>query len=817
MFKNYIKITLRNIRKQKAYSFINIFGLSIGLACCMLISIYLLHEFSYDSHHKNVERLYQLCTVFVREGQERSTANTPARMAEVMQQEFPEIEKTTRLLETFADDKTLLQYKVPEKEIKSFYETNGFLADPSFFELFAYKFKEGDPLNALANPNSVVLSEEIALKLFGNQSALNKIIHINSSTNGEYDFKVTGVFIPSEIPTHIDARFIMTIKGGDMEQYMNRHTELASNNMFYTYFLLKPGTNAAELEKKFPAFIDKHAGKDLKAMGFNKIQFLTPVKDIHLFAKTASNVTPAGSITYLYILASVAVFTLLIAVINFMNLSTARSAKRSAEVGVRKVLGAEKKSLIKLFLGESLMMAMIAFVFAISLAQISLPLFSEMLGADISLTFNRTGILGVAGFFILAVFTGLLAGSYPAFYLSSFSPVKVFKGKSASSFAAVSLRRVLVVFQFVISIALIISTIIISSQMGYMHSKDLGFSKEQQIIIPLRSTNAKNIYSSLKEGIHRIPQISSAGASLYYPGIFNPSDMSFYRESLSMNESVRFFMNWVDDSFLQTLNIKPVAGRLFSKEFPADTNFRVILNEEGIRQLKFESPEQAVGQFVYLDWRGENYKWEIIGVVKNFHFKGLQENIEPYGVQLATGPGFNYLIAHAGTNDISKTLSSIEAIWNKLNPSEPFEYSFLDQDFRRIYESESQLASTVNTFTIIAIIISCLGLFGLAAFSAEQRTKEIGVRKVLGAGVSSIITLLSKDFLKLVLIAIVLATPLAWYIMDKWLQDFAYRIEISWWMLLMAWLLALLIAFITVGFQAVKAAAANPIKSLKYE
>lgn len=817
MLRNYLKIAWRNLMKNKTFSFINVFGLAIGLTCCMLITLYIHNELSYDSYHKNISRLYQLGTSFVKNGKEEHMANTPAPMAKTMQQEFPEIEEATRLLGLFAEDKTLLQYTESDGNVRSFYETKGYMADSNFFKVLTYRFIAGNPANALNQPNTIVLSEEIANKLFGKETAINKVIRISSSTNGDRDYKVTGVFRPHTLPTHIDARFFMSIRGGDMETYMRaREGDLASNNMFYTYFLLKPGSDPKRLESKFPAFIDKYAGTALKAMGFYKKQFLTPVKDIHLRAKTSRNVTPPGSMTYLYILASIAIFTLIIACINFMNLSTARSSKRSAEVGVRKVLGAEKQALIRQFLGESLLMAFIAFAFALLITQLLLPLFSRVAGKEFSFSFSEQALL-LAAFFLLTIITGLIAGSYPAFYLSSFKPVKVLKGRFTNSLAAVSLRKGLVVFQFFISVVLIVASVVIYNQMRYLRSKDLGFSKEQQIIIPMRSTTAKNTFIALENELSRNPNIISTGGSLYYPGIFNPSDVPLYKEGATMNESRRVYMNWVDDSYLQTLDIKPLHGRLFSKDFPSDTTFRMILNETGVKQLGFASAADAVGKYALVDWQGETYRYEIIGVTKDFHFQDLHLPIEPYGFQLNNVPQFNYMVAHAKAGDMQATLKSIEASWRKLNPNEPFDYSFLDQDFQKNYAAENRLASIVSYFTIVAILISCLGLFGLAAFSAEQRTKEIGVRKVLGASIPNIIGLLSKDFLKLVAISIIIASPIAWYVMNKWLQDFAYRVNISWTVFAVTSITALCIALLTIGFQAMKAALGNPVKSLRTE
>jgi len=817
MIKSYFKIAWRNLKKNKVFSFINIFGLSVGLTCCILITLYINHELSYDKYHSNANEIYQVGTVFIKEGKEDKKPNTPALMAEMMKAEFPEITETSRLVGLFAEDKTLLQYSENPGVPRSFYESKGYLADPSFFTLFSYDFIEGEAAGSLVKPNSVVLSEAVAKKIFGNKPALNKLLRISSSTNGDHDFTVTGVYKTSTKPSHIDATFFISIKGGGMEVFIRENCrELASNNMFFTYLMLKPGADAKNLEAKFPAFMEKHAGKDLRAMGFNKKQFLVQLKDIHLRSGMDQSVSASGSLTYLYILGSIALFILLIGCINFMNLSTARSSRRSAEVGIRKVLGAEKFALIRQFLGESILISCIAFVFALLLARLFLPAFNSVSGKDISLSFGQNWLL-IAGFLLLAVFTGLLAGSYPAFYLSSFKPIKVLKGRFTNSLAAVSMRKGLVIFQFMISVVLIIASVVIAGQMRFMRSTDLGFTKDRQIVIPLRSENAKAIYTSFKNELKRMDQVQGVGASFYYPGIFNPSDNGFYRDGQTMNEARRTRMNTIDHSFLQTLGIKPIAGRLFSEQFPADTNYRVILNETAIKDIGFSSAQEAIGKKVYFDWRGTKYGFDVIGVVKDFHFEDLHLAITPFGFELNPRTEFNHILVNAKQGDISKLLSNIEKSWHALNPNEPFEYSFLDDDFQKNYVAESRLASIVGYFTIIAIFISCLGLFGLATFSAEQRTKEIGIRKVMGASVASVVGLLSKDFLKLVLVAIIIASPLAWYAMNKWLQDFAYRISLAWWIFLLAGLIAVLIAFVTISFQAIRSANANPVKSLRTE
>jgi len=818
MIKNYFKIAWNNLKKNKVFSFINIFGLSAGLASCMLIALYVINELSYDKYQKNGKNIYQLATTFIQQGKETRMPNTPAPMVHTMKMDFPEVEQATRLMRLFAESKTLLQYNEKNGVSKSFYETKGFLADSTFFRMFTYDFIEGNAATALNEPRTVVLSDELASKFFGNQPALNKIIRISSSSNGDNDFLVTGVFRPNKKPSHIDGRFFMSLKGGEIETYIRENgTSFATNNMFFSYLQLKPGSDPKKLAAKFPAFVDKYAGNDLKAMGFEKKQFLVPLKDIHLRSGMDSNVTLPGSMTYLYILASIALFTLLIACINFMNLSTARSSKRSVEVGIRKVLGAEKGSLIRQFMGESVLMSLIAFVFAFAITVLLLPAFNSVSGKNLTLTF-ADNLLIITGFFLLSVVAGFLAGTYPAFYLSSFKPIKVLKGRFSNSLAAVSLRKGLVVFQFIISVALIIASVVISNQMSFLRSADLGFDKEGQIIVPLRSETAKKMYTAFKNELIKQPQILGVGASLYNPGIFNPSDNLFYKEGQNMSDAIRTRMNWVDAGYLKTLNIKPVAGRLFADEFPGDTSNRMVLNETAVKEIGLGSPQAALNKKIYFDYQGRQYAFEIIGVVKDFHFEDMHLPITPYGYRLNNpNDWFNYMVVHAKQGDIGPLLKSIEASWHKLNPNEPFEYSFLDEDFQKNYDAENRLASIVSYFTLIAIIICCLGLFGLATFSAEQRIKEIGVRKVLGASVTGIVTLLSKDFLKLVVIAIVIASPLAWYIMHNWLQDFAYRVNIGWLVFVIAGIIAVLIAFITISFQAIRAANANPVKSLRTE
>lgn len=821
MIRNYLKIAWRNLKNNKFFTSINIVGLAIGLACCMLISLYLHREFTYDQHYKNADRIYQVGTIFVGGMKADRSPGTPSPLGPAIQKEYPEVEMMTRVLGLFVDDKTLLQYKAGN-DIKSFYETKGYMVDSAYFRIFDYKFIEGSPSNAMSEPNTLVLSEEIARKIFGNEPALNKTVHINSTTNGSLDYKVTGVYRAGDKPTHLDGRFFISLYSGDFGQYVRTATNFSFNNMFSTYLLLKEGTSGKALESKLPSFVNKYMAADFKTAGFSKKQFLVALKDIHLRAGFGSESITAGdnvygNITYLYILAAIALFILIIACINFMNLATARSAKRAAEVGIRKVLGAEKKSLIGQFLGESMLLAYISLVIGLLLMFILMPVFSKVAGVELHFSLSQHYPL-LLGFVALTLVSGMLAGSYPAFYLSAFKPIKVLKGKFSNSLAAVNLRRTLVVFQFAISAGLIICALVIGKQMNYMRTTDMGFAVDQQIVIPLRSTTAKNIYPSLKNELSQIQQITGVGASLYYPGIFNPSDQNFFLPGQTVNEAVNLKTNWVDDNFMQTMAFKPLAGRLFSKDFPGDTMRRVVVNETAIRKFGFKTPDEAIGKDLVFNWKDSAYRFNVVGVVRDFNFESLQKPIHPYAFQLTNESNFNYMVAHAGGSGNMRTiLDKVQAAWKKLNPTEPFEYSFVDQDFQKNYEGENRLASLIQYFMFIAISICCLGLFGLAAFSAEQRTKEIGIRKVLGSSVTNIMGLLSKDFVRLVLIGNVIAIPVSWYLMNKWLRGFEFKTSLDWWLFGIALILSVLIALLTVSYQALRSALANPIKSLRSE
>jgi len=807
-----VKIAFRNLSRNKAFSFINIFGLAAGLTTCTLIMLYIFDESNYDAHHKNAEGIYRIATIANQLGsvKEKPWAAVSAPMAWGLKADMPEVEQATRLLKFPTLDKMLLKYQ-HGNESKQFYETNGYYVDSTFFQVFTYNFKYGNVNTALNVPNSIILSEEVAGKLFGNENPVGKSVNIGMPY-GNFDYTVTGVFKTANVKSHIPAHFLLSMRNGDVGTWVEQQTNWATNNIFHTYVRLRAGTDAVSFEKKLQQFVDRRAGTDLKALGIGRSLFIQPVKDIYLHSDIDNEIAPNGNVTYLYILSSIALFVLIIACINFMNLSTARSGKRAKEVGVRKVMGAQKNSLIWQFLGESVIMSCLAFVLAVVLVWALLPVFNSLTQKNLQLTDEPKLWPLLAG---LTIATGILSGLYPAFYLSSFKPVTVLKGKLLNNFSAVTIRKGLVVFQFTISVCLILGAIVIVRQLYYLDNQHLGFNKDQQIVMQLQDNNAIKNYDVLKNELQKDPAFKNVTSGSTYPGIANVEDMLGYSEGKTVHDAVDIHLANVNYNYFETLGFKLVAGRFFSKEFTADTN-AIVLNEAALKELGYDVKD-AVGKKVNFDFKGVHNEFNIVGVVKNFNFESLYNTIKPFGFNNLFGNKYSYVVANVSTKNYKQLLKNAEAVWNKVNPNVPFVYSFLDKDFQKNYEKDQKASGIVGYFTMIAILVACLGLFGLSAFSAEQRTREIGIRKVLGASVTNVAALLSKDFIKLVLIAILIASPLAWYGMNKWLENFAYRIHISWWMFAIASFIAIFIALFTVSFQAIKAAIANPVKSLRTE
>jgi putative ABC transport system permease protein len=816
MLKNYLKVAFRNLSRNKAFSIINIFGLAIGLTTCLLILLYIVSESGYDQQNKDAGLIYRTASAFKIGGQkQRDWAATAAPVAWTLKADLPEVAISTRLMKFPGMDNMLLTAKQGNTR-KQFYENNGYYVDSTFFRLFTYDFKFGTAATALDLPNSVVLSEDVAQRLFGDADPVGRPITIGMHF-GNFDYTVRGVFRNKHLKSHIPAHFFLSMHNSDVsgDNWEDKETNFASGNIFHTYIRLKQKVDPVAFEKKLNADIDKRGAAQMKAIGVNRQLVLQPLTDIYLQSHLENEIAPNGNGTTLYILGSIAMFILLIACINFMNLSTARSGKRAREVGVRKVLGAERRSLVYQFMGESIGMCILALLLALGLAQLLLPLFNTVVQRQLQL-FDQPRIWGyIIG---LTLFTGILSGLYPAFYLSAFRPIAVLKGKIMAGFSATGIRKGLIVFQFTISIGLVSGAIIIARQLNYLNNQPLGFNKDQEIVLPMQSKDAASNYPALKNELSAISGVRSVTCGDNYPGIPSVNDMLFYAEGKNSGDGIDINLNAVENGFFNTLGLTLLAGRDFSKNPDADSS-HLILNETALRQLGYD-PKTAIGRRIHCDLRGIPGIYttmEIVGVVKDFNFQSLYNPIKPYGFTTSVGNKHSYAIVSLSTGDYRDLIPKVEDAWKKINPAVPFSYSFLDKDFQYNYEKDQRTSEIVRYFTVVTILIACLGLFGLSVFSAEQRTREIGIRKVLGASVSNITLLLSRDFLGLVFLAILIAAPLTWYGMNQWLQSFAYRTAISWWLFPLSGLIAILIAWLTVGFQAMRAAFTNPVTALRSE
>ncbi len=803
MYKSYFKIGWRNLLRQKGFSFINILGLAIGMSTCVLIMLYVVDEMSYDKHHKDGDRIYRISSEV--KGEKFVAASAP--IAEGLKKDFPEVEQSTRLLRFPGADKMLLK---EEKSQKQFFEINGFYVDSTFLQVFTYNLKSGD-VNALNEPNTILLSEEIATKFFGKDNPLDQVLKITLPF-GEFNYTIKGVF--EKTRSHIPAHMLLSMNNSDVGGWVKNQHNWATNNIFHTYVKLKEGADPLHFESKLTKFLERNGGEDLKAAGFSKTLFIQPLRDIYLHSNYGFEVASNGNAKYLYIFISIAIFLLLIACINFMNLSTARSERRAKEVGLRKVIGAEKQSLIGQFLTESLLMSGLALLLAIFLIQLIIPVFNQLINKQLSLLLLPNVYFWLVG---LTISTGLLAGLYPALYLSSFNPSTVLKGKLMSTFSGIMIRKGLVVFQFTISIVLILGAILIGDQMNFLSNTNLGFNKNQKIILPIQTAEANKNAEALKTEVLTNSQIISATHASSYPGIENINDMLFYAEGKSINETVDIILCNAGNDYIETLDIELLQGRGFSKEFTGDSA-ALVLNEAAIKQLGY-TVANAVGKNIYFEWQGKKFTMNIIGVVKDYHFQSLHQEIKPMALTISSyfGSPMSYLILDTNTTDYAGLIALLERTWKKINSDSPFAYSFLDQDFQKSYEKEELTLTLIRYFTLIAVIIACLGLFGLASFMAEQSVKEIGIRKVLGSSISQIVVLLSKDFLKLVIISFIIASPIGYYVMTEWLHGFAYHVQVSWRVFAVAGIAAVLIALTTISFQSIKAALMNPVSSLKSE
>lgn len=793
MFKNYLKITYRNLWRHKGFSFINIMGLAVGMTACFLIFSYVRFELSYDDFNHKADRIYRIVTDIKTPTEVLHPSGPSWAVPPNLKDEFPEVEAFVRL-----NNASLL---VKKGDIQ-FQEDKSLLADSSFFNIFDMKLLKGNPKTVLSKPYSMVLSASAAKKYFGSADPIGQTLSI---TDNNFQITVTGVM--QDIPQNSTIQGDMIFSMSTLTQELNKGLDNAWGNYGITaYLLLKPGTNAKALQAKFPAFLEKRNGEEMKKMQMFPTLILEPLRDVYLYSTRDSSKT--AQINNVYIFTMVAVFILLIACINFVNLTTARSVDRAREVGIRKVVGAAKRQIAGQFLGESIFLCLIAFLLSMILVALLIPAFNQLAGKTISTGFF-SDFRNIILLFIAAIFIGILAGIYPSFVLSAFQPVKVLKGRFATGTKGLLLRRSLVIFQFTISIALIIGTIIIYSQMQFMQHKDLGFNKDQMMVIDSYGDKAKE---ALIASLRSMPQVKSVAQSSSVPGGLNPGAYSEIENNKGELQIANLDLYFVDFNYVPHYNIKIVAGRAFSKDFGTDTTQAMLINETALKLFGYTSPEQAIGRR-FKQWGREG---KIIGVMKDFHFRSLQETIKPLTMRIENNQ-INLLSVNLSGQNLPATIASIEQKWKTLIPGRPMSYYFLDEFYDRQYRNEQRFEKLFLDFAILAIFISCLGLLGLASYSTMQRTKEIGIRKVLGASVSNIVNLLSVDFLKLVLLAFVIAMPIAWVFMHRWLSDFAYRTNIHWWIFALSGMLAVVIALLTVSFQAIKAAITNPVKSLRSE
>jgi len=795
MFRNYLTIALRNIKKQKGYSFINIAGLAVGMACCIFILLWVHDELSYDRYHEKSDRIYRITYAEEIGGAYDHYALSPFPAAPAFTAEVPEIIAYTRLwprpgLVTYDD--------------KKFDERGIFYADKHFFKIFSHEFIEGDSATALEIPGSIVLSQDMAQKIFGDENPLGKTVNLNA----DGDLKVTGVVKNVPLNSHFRFNYLVSMNTiqGKRAEYLDAWLVIAG----WSYVLLEEEADARMAEKKLAAIVEKHTGEDARKYGQKLYYFLQKLTDIHLRSHLGAEIEGNGDIRYVYVFSLIAVFILLIACINFMNLSTARSAKRGKEVGLRKVLGAQKKRLIVQFIVESVGFSFFALVLAVNLVWLLLPAFNNLTGKEIALAslFNWVVIFSLFG---LVVFTGTAAGSYPAFYLSSFQPIDTLRQKLRPGSRRSIIRTCLVISQFTISIILIISTFIVLKQLNFMRNQKLGFKKEQVLAVRIKGRSIPEQFEAFKNEVKKNPSIIEASYSNGIPGRTN-TVLTIFLEGEPESVTHTFDYIFADYDFLKTYEIDLVKGRDFSRDFGSDKEGAYLINETAMAKLGWG--DETIGKKIGFS---KEIMRPIVGMVKDFHYRSLKHVIGPLAIFLRPR-GDSYLSIKMNTDDISATLSYIEKTWNAFEKERSFGYFFVDENFDSLYHSEEQLSQIITFFASIAIFVACLGLFGLASYTAEQSTKEIGIRKVLGATASSIVILLSRNFLKWVFVANLIAWPVTYYVMrNYWLVNFPFRIPISLLTFVKAGIIALFIALLTVSYQSIKAAVANPVESLRYE
>jgi putative ABC transport system permease protein len=810
MFKNHFKVTIRHLLRQKFYTTIKVAGFALGLACCLLILIFIRHELSFDKYYSDADRIYRVLVDYHAGGEEGMHTITTTPLAKTLEQEFPEIEKAVRIAPYFAATNLVKK----EGEAENVYEEGFIYADPGLLDMFDFPMIGGSTA-ALTQPFSIVLTASMAAKYFPKENPVGKLLILNNNT--DQPFKVTGVMEDLPDNSHFKFNFILSMEGVGMSKIDNW-----GFSNFVTYVILNPQSNPKELEAKFPEIINKYIdpegnkfGKEGDYMRF----VLQPLKDIHLYSANVQGGDYArqGDIQYIWLFGAVALFVLLIASINFINLSTAKSANRAKEVGIRKVLGSFRKQLMAQFLTESVMLSILAVIMSLLLAWAALPYFNNLANQQLSLPLNAWWF--IPALLLTALFIGLLSGLYPSVFLSSFKPVQVLKGKLNQGSKSGRLRSALVVIQFTTSIVLIVATLIVQQQMDYIQQKKLGFEKDQILIIEDTYALGSQV-QPFKNALKKLAEVQNVSVSGYLPvDGYDRNGTGAWPEGNKTEEAMVGLAKWyVDHDYVSTLGMEIIQGRDFSVEFPSDSQ-AIILNKKAVELLGFTDPiGERVSSYTFLDEKTGELVYDtytVVGVVEDFHFASMKNDIE--GLSLVIGGNTGATMIKTKGTDVHQLIGKVNQIWESFAPTEPFRYNFLNERFANMYAFEQRVGKIFGVFAGLAIFVACLGLFALAAFMAEQRTKEISIRKVLGASISSIFMLLTKNFAGMILISLVLATPLAWYFMQSWLKDFVYRTTIGWEVFVIAGSLALCIALLTVSYQAFKSAILNPADTLRAE
>ena len=794
MFKNYLKSAYRNLIRYKGYTFINILGLSIGLSCCILILLFVRNELSYDRFNKKSDDIYRIVSMFSENGMPRYHSGTPAPLSSVVLNNCPEVQKVARITTRQED---VITYGNIQTSGNSFV-----LADPDIFGIFTIPFTKGNPNTALGDINSVVISESLAKKYFGNKDPMGKILQIGRE-NYYQDYKVTGVF--RDMPSNSSLEFDCLTSFRNLYVKDNEGNLRWGSSNYETFVLLSKDSSPTLIENKITKIVEEYNS----ASGDSKTKyFLQPLTGIHLSLNPGNNLPTEKDSDQIFILIGLALLILLIACINFMNLATARSSMREREVGIRKVVGANRLQLINQFLGESVLLSLLAFIISLPIVEILLPAFNQFSDKQLSLL-SYDSLPFLLSLFFISLVVGVIAGSYPALFISSFRPISILGGKlfSGGTQTKAGLRRMLVVIQFVISIIFIVCTLVIHNQLNYIRDKNLGYIKDHLVVVPIHNKDVKKKFELYKTEILHNANILGATATAY-----SPSELGYYQnvDFKGSAEDAMHYINWipVDRDFIKTMGLKLIKGNNFSQDCLPGANISYILNETAIKQIGSKNP---LGQQMDIIGWGS-----VIGVIKDFNFESLHSQIQP--MALCVYPdAFKYLLVRIKAGNISSSIHFLESQWKEIFPDQTFEYSFFDESFNRLYKAEFRQGDIFNFITVLALTIACLGLFGLIHFSIGRRTKEIGIRKVFGSTVLNIVLLLIKDFIKWILIANIIACPVAYYFMNSWLEDFAYRINIRWWIFALSGGIALVIALATISFQAIKAATANPVESLRYE